>query len=166
MIVGSSGEIQTSSDAITWTSQTTSIGFKYWRLTVDDPANPDTYIQIADVFLGLGLTMPGMELGQKLGKRSNAVAKKSDSGQLFGLKKIRPTMAEFNFMEVTDANKVLVETFIDYVDLTECFYLLVWENSLDVQPPVYVSLVEIPEIERSTNYGLLWNFSMKCEECF
>ncbi len=140
--------------------------FRYWRLTIDDAANTDTYIEVAQIFIGTYLTMPGMNLGQIVTKKSNSVATKSASGQLYGDRRINPQGAEISFTDVSNANKILIDAFITAVDVVEPFIMLVWESDLDIQAPVYCSLTETPSFQRSQSNGLLWNFSLKVEECF
>ena len=44
----------------------TSGEYDYWRLFVDDPANPDGYIKIGRLYLGEVLEMPGMKPDQEI----------------------------------------------------------------------------------------------------
>lgn len=139
--------------------------YQYWRLYIDDSSNPDGYIQIAYIFLGEALALPGMNPGMITPIRSSAEAVKSPTGQLYGEKRIQLRGAEFVFTEMSDTEKKNFETFIEAVDLVTPFVLLVWEDDLDVQPPVYCALTEIPGSARSPVRGLRWNMSLKVEEC-
>lgn len=140
--------------------------FRYWRLWIDDASNPDTYIQVSKIFLGTYITLPGMNLGQIVTTKSNSVATKSVTGQLYGDRRIQPQGAEITFTDVSNTNKVAVQTFALDRDVTECFIVCIWENSLSVQAPIYCALTELPQFTRSQSNGALWNFSIKIEECF
>jgi len=144
----------------------TTQSYQYWRLWIDDASNPDTYIQVSQVFLGTYTTFPGMNPGLIVGPNSNSIATKSPSGQLYGDRRIQSQGAEINFTDVSNTNKIAVQTFTTAVDVTECFIMCIWEDSLDIQAPIYCSLIEIPQFQRSQSHGLLWNFSLKIEECF
>ena len=143
-----------------------SASYAYWRLTITDSGNSDSELTIPWFFYGIALTMPGMDLGQTLSRASNALSKKSAAGQLYGGKKLKPKSAEIVFNDIEDSEKKDIETFIDYCDITHPFIILVWENDLDVEPPIFVSLNELPTWKRNTGHGLLWNMSLKMEECF
>lgn len=162
LIVG--GDYIYNSDLIAEVDNTNS--FLYWRLTIDDPNNTDGFLQISKIFLGESLDMPGMNLDQSIFRKSTATARKSNSGQLYGEKRLKYKTASISFSDVTNTKKEEINTFFDYVDLSEPFILIMWEDNLDIEPPIYVNLTKDIEYNRMTYQGLLWQFTLNIEECF
>lgn len=140
--------------------------YQYWRIYIDDSSNPDTYLQISKIFLGTYLDMPGMNLDQSIFRKSTATARKSNSGQLYGEKRLKYKTATITFSDVTNTKKIEIDTFFDYVDIVNPFWLLIWEDDLDIEPPLYASLTKDIEWSRMIYQTLLWQFSLSVEECF
>lgn len=147
-------------------SFSTTQSYRYWRLTLTDAANTDTHLTIPWFYYGEKLTMPGMDTGQVISKQSNSIVQKSSTGQLYGSKVINPKAAKVAFSDIVQTDKTAIETFTAYCDLVHPFIVLTWEDNLDVEAPLFVSLTEMPEWTRSKNPGLLWNMTLSMEECF
>ena len=62
--------------------------YRYWRLTVDDASNTDTYLQISKLWLSSYLQLPYMAKSQKIPTASTSTAQESISGQSYGDKKL------------------------------------------------------------------------------
>jgi len=139
--------------------------YQYWRVTIDDN-NSDGYIQVGYVFLGTSLTMPGMNRSVIIPQKSNSVATKSMSGQLYGDRRLKYKAAEISCEAVTETERQKIRTFFDYVDVTIPFVLMIWEDDLDVEPPIYCSLTDELSWNKLDINGLLWSLSFKFEECF
>jgi hypothetical protein len=146
----------------TFTKQT----YRYWRLTIDDSTNTDGYIEIGYVFLGEALTMPGMNRAMIIPQKTNSVSSKSISGQLYGDKRLNYKSAEIKCDVIEETERQLIKTFFDYVDVITPFVLLIWEDDLDVEEPIYCNLTEELSWNKLDINGLLWSLSMKFEECF
>jgi len=144
----------------------TTESYKYWRFYVDDGSNTDGYIQNALIFLGPSLDMPGFNPDVIIPRKSNSEGSKSIGGQLYGDKKLQYKAATFKFPVVTDAEKKEIETFWEEVDLIIPFILLIWENNLDIEAPIYCNLTEEIEIVKDPNNGVLWTFPLSMEQCF
>lgn len=141
--------------------------YQYWRLNISDATNPDGYIEIGAVFLGTSLEMPGMNLGQVVSTESASVASPSASGQVYGDRRLNYDIAEIVFIDITESKRQEIKTWISTVDIVQPFVLLIWENDLDVQGPVYSVLTETPQLARSTVPGSnLWGLTMKVREAF
>ena len=144
----------------------TSASYKYWRLTIADASNPDGYIQISKVIIGTYLQMPGFNRVFAMPRKSTSKGDKSPSGQLYGDKRIIFTSAEFKFNGVSQANKVLIDAFFDIVETIKPFVLLVWENSLTTQVPIYCNLTDDLNWAMEDSSGLSWSFTLPVEQCF
>lgn len=140
-------------------------GFVYWRLVISDPGNPDGYIEIGNVYLGKTLDMPGMEPSQQIPYKSTSIGQKSIGAQLYGDSRPRLHAATITFPLIGDELKQEIEYFFDVVDTINPFILLVWENSLEIFPPLYCCLTKDLEWARVNISGLEWSMNLSFEEC-
>ncbi len=147
------------------TSSVTEGSYLYWRLTFEDPNNEDGYIEIGNIFLVDSLTMPGMNVSKIVSKSTNSTVTKNASGQLFANRRTQLNYAEITFSSAVESDRQNVKDFVDSVDITNPFVLLIWEDSLDVQPPIYCNLTELPVFTKETTDYVSWGFDMKIEEC-
>ncbi|MGD8305206.1 MAG: hypothetical protein PVF17_01005 [Ignavibacteria bacterium] len=138
--------------------------YKYWRIYIDDPTNTDGYIQIAYVFIGEGLTMPGINPEVSVPYTSNAEVTKTPSGQAYGDRRVRLKGGGVTFPTITETQRQSMLDFFDYVDLTLPFLVLFWENDLDVEPPLYAQLTNSLEITKNNQAGLTWTLTLEFEE--
>jgi len=140
--------------------------YRYWRITINDASNPDTYLEVGSVFLGTALTMPGFSPDGSLFDKTDDTYATSLSRQLYGQTVCTYKTAEIDFPCFTYAQKLLIDAFLDAVSVTDPFYLLLWEDDLDIEPPVYMHLDERPEIVKISDYGLNYSMTMKVSEVF
>jgi hypothetical protein len=143
-----------------------SSNYQYWRLTINDASNADTYIQIGNVFLGLGVTLAGFSPGVYLPKKSNSESNLSISRQLTGMNRIKYKYCELDFVSITYTEKEVIETFIEFVDVTMPFYALLWEDNAATDPPVYCAFEDYPVVTKDAGYGDLYSTKFKISEVF
>ncbi len=139
--------------------------YKYWRLTFVDAANTDGYIEVGNIFLGDSLVMPAMDVSKIVAKKTNSDFSKSPGGQLFSNPRVQLKYAEITFPDVKEDKKSEVEDFSDTVDIHTPFILLIWQNDLDIEEPIYCNLTESIAFNKSLTDYVSWTFSMKFEEC-
>ena len=144
----------------------TTESYKYWRFYVDDGSNTDGYIQDALIFLGESLDMPGFNPDAIIIKNSNSVASKSIGGQLYADVRLKYKAASLTFPGVTEAERTLINAFWDTVDTAIPFVLMIWEDDLDVEPPIYCALTKELEWSKQPQRGVLWTLKLEFEECF
>jgi len=144
----------------------TSAEYDYWRITIDDPTNTATGIEIGYIFLGTALDMPGFNRPKKIEHKSNSLAQKSTSGQLYGDRRLKYKAAEITFPDVSETQRQLIKTFWDTVDVVQPFTLLIWEDDLDVEEPIYCSLTKELLWEQQDIEGLTWTLTLEFEEVF
>ena len=125
-----------------WIANFTETSYQYWRVTIEDATNTDGYIEIGYAFLGTFLTMPGMNPGHILPKKTNSVSQKSISGQLYGDVRLKFRAAEIGFQDVSQTEKDNIDTFFEVVDVVRPFIMLIWESDLDVEAPLYCNLTD------------------------
>jgi len=140
--------------------------YSYWRLIFSDAANPDGVITIPWFFYGSKLNMPGWNPEATITRKSNAIVQKTASGQLYGSKRIVPKSAKFSFENIEHEDKILIDEMLDFCDLITPFIVLIWENDLDIEPPLFAALTDYPEWSKMNQNGLSWKTNMSIEECF
>lgn len=136
--------------------------YQYWRITATDTTD---YIQMANVFLGEGMSAPGMDQSQVINQKSNSGYNKSSSMQIYGDKRIQYKSAEIQFPLISNSERSNLLTMFSVVDIHTPFIVLFWENDLDVEPPAYVNFIESPSFSRIRNSGAYWSMKMSIEEC-
>jgi hypothetical protein len=140
--------------------------YQFWRLSIQDTSNTYSYLQFSFIFLGGALTMPGMETGQIIPLKSNSISSKSYSGQLYGDRNIILKSAKINFPIIEHSEKQAIDIFFNYVDVVKPFVLLIWEDDLNIESPIYCALTSGLEWSRVANsQGVLWSLSLSFEEC-
>lgn len=138
--------------------------YQYYRLFIDDPENADNYIYLSKVFLAQYMQMPPMELGQSIVFKTNSNTAVSTSGQRYVHKSIKFKEVEIRLAKTDQAKKEEYDLFFSIIDL-DPFYLLVWENDLDVEPPLYCALDDSPDWMRiKSSEGIFWNFKFNATE--
>jgi len=138
--------------------------YRYWRVTIDDPTNTAGYIQFSKMWLSSYLQMPPMSPDATLPYTSNSDISESITGQLYGDKRVRLASFEIAFPSIiTDTQRKAINTMFDVVDITVPFILLLWEDSLTVQPALYCSLTESPAFKKDAQ-SLLFSTSIKMKE--
>lgn len=155
-------------DVGVWSHQFSSTqSYKYWRIYVDDSSNPDTYLKIGFIFMDEELVMPGMSVNQIFTSNTNSKPITSTSGQTYGIKRLKFNGAAFNFPIVTETQKTAIDKFYYNVDIVEPYMCMVWEDSLDVQRPLYVVNTTLPEWGRvEVQGGLNWTYSNEIKETY
>lgn len=154
----------TIADSITESVGTQS--FRWWRLTIADASNPDTYIEISKIFLGSSLVMPGMDKGQIIPIKTDSTFTLSSTRQLYGNTRIKSKSAKINFPLISEAEKTTIDAMFTHCDVTKPFILLIWENDLDVEPAIYCHLIAGLEWTRAAGVGTLWSLAFEIEEVF
>ena len=151
-----------------WSYQfSTTQSYQYWRIFVDDSTNPDGYIELSFVFMDENIVFPGMSVNQTFTRQTTSEPEFSESNQVYGIKRVQYNVANFVSPVVTESEKTTIDSFFNQVDLVTPYCMLVWENSLDVQRPLYVVNLKLPEWKRiETQSGLLWTFNMEIREVF
>jgi hypothetical protein len=140
--------------------------YRYWRIEIDDVGNPDDKIKIGLVYLGGAIVCPGMEPGMNIPRVSNSVTQKSVTGQVFADRRIQFRKFGVSFIDIEHDEKLLLDDVWLKNDVTVPLIVLIWENDLDVELPMYSTLTKGFEWSRSQSDGLLWRLSLEFEECF
>jgi hypothetical protein len=140
--------------------------YRYWRLTVDDASNPDTYLQISKLWLSSYLQLPYMAKSQKIPTASTSTAQESISGQSYGDKKLIYRYGNITFPYVTDADKIKIDALFNVVDKTDPIMTVIWEDDLTEYPPIYSRLTSDLEWQRVDNVGRIWSVQISFKEIF
>ena len=158
--------------AFTWSAGTmlvffTSTAKRFWRFYFDDDANPDGYLEIPRLFLGTYLQMPYIEPGAELPLESNAEVMTSLSGQVYGDLRIQRLAPTFRLPIVGNTERLAINAMFAEVDITTPVLLAVWEDSLDVEPPLYCRIdQERLEYAKAAEPGVLWSLDLAFQEVY
>lgn len=147
----------------------TGSALRYWRLYVDDDANPDTYIEIGRVFLGTYLQMPNVAPGIEFPRQSTTQRSFSLSGQIYANRGIDYLAPGFEVPVISDAERQAIDTMWLDVGNHKPVFLTVWEDSLSTLRPIYCVIdQEAIGWRRSElgSWGLLWETAIQFREVF
>jgi hypothetical protein len=145
----------------------TSSANRFWRFLVDDPYNTSGYIEIGRLALGSYLQMPPIEPGVTLPSGTTTAVSVAPSGQTFadiGHVFLNPA---FSFPLITNAERVSVEAMWREVQQYLPVFLVVWEDSLTVQRPIYCRVSQDQLLwQKAGEAGLMWSLNLGFEEAF
>jgi hypothetical protein len=141
-------------------------GYAYWVIKMTDPLNTNTYLELASVYLGEPHTMPGFAPGGALYTTSNSSFETSESMQLYGRQGKQYKIGEFEFPVLSYTEMLIMDAFYKSADVVNPFYMFVWENDLDIEPVIYMSLDEYPEIRKIEGSGITYKANIKVREAF
>jgi len=133
--------------------------YVYCRILITDPTSSESYIKLSKVYVGLNKSLPGIAPTAELPITSNSVVEQSLSGQVFSDKRTQLKGANVSFPVINETERQTLKTFFATVDKTEPFYLLVWENDLDIEPPLYCTLTSDLEIKKANGISYSADFS-------
>jgi hypothetical protein len=144
---------------------TTTQTYRYWRVTFADPTNTDGYIRFSKLWLSRYMDFPAFSLTPSLPYTSNAEQSFSITNQLYADRRIRYKSGEITLPVTTYTDINNVNAFFDIVDLTLPFILLIWENSLDIEPAIYCALTDSLGWKYDEISGGISNVIIKFREC-
>jgi hypothetical protein len=151
---GTGDRVMTSPDGINWTIRSSG-------------GNPDVYLEIFRLFLGTYLQMPPIEPGAELPLATSSVGDTSLSGQFYGDKRIQRLAPAFRLPIVGNSERLAINAMFAEVDIVMPVLLIVWEDSLDVEPPLYCRIdQERLEYAKAEEPGLLWSLDLQFMEVF
>jgi len=133
--------------------------YDYIRIVVADATVTESYIKIAKVFIGQSLTLPGIAPTAELPVISNSLVSQNESGQVFADKRTQLKGANVNFPVISETERQNLKTLFTSVDKTDPIYLFIWENDLDIEPPLYCTLTTDLEIKKANGISYSANFS-------
>lgn len=138
--------------------------YQYWRITIDDPTNTNTYLELAYVYLGGHADFPYYDTTPAFGWISTAEASQSASGQLYGDKRIQLKTVETTHPDVNQTDLDAIIAFFESMDKVTPFILLLAEDSLDVYHPLYCFLTNDISATKESN-ALTYNLKLSFREC-
>lgn len=115
----------------------TSAAFDFWSIEIDDPTNPDNYIEVGFVFIGISLQMPAMAPTQEMPYNTASSNSVSNSGQLYGNEKYNFKSFKITSPHVTNALRNSIITMFDTIKNIKPFILIIWSDDLAFESPIY-----------------------------
>lgn len=137
-----------------------------FTLNITDAANPDGYLKIGLVYLGSYTDMGGISQGAGINHNSDSTQVFSGSGQLTGGKRLNYKTASFTFSDISETQRQTNTQLFNNLDIITPFILLIWENSLTVEPPLYCCFLKPFQYKKSALDGVLWSTTMEIREVF
>jgi hypothetical protein len=138
---------------------------RFWRFYFDDPANPDGYIHIGRLALGVFLQMPGIEPGVELPVISTDLASTTPGGQVYIDRGILLKDPAFSLPIVSQAERVAINAMFAEMGNGKPFFLAVWEDSLTVEPALYCRVnQERLEFKKAAEAGVLFGLDIAFRE--
>lgn len=140
---------------------------RFWRFYLDDPTGPDGYLNIPRLWIGDYLQMPPIEPGIELPRRTTSRISMSPSGQGYGDQGYRFLNPGFSFPHITKAQYDAINQMWDAVENVKPVILVVWEDSLDVEGPIYCK-IDQEELawKKNDERGLSWSLEIFFREVF
>lgn len=133
--------------------------YRYWRLEIADSGNPDGYIEVSRVFLGTYAQLPGIRPEMSLAREDLSSREFSPTGQPFSV--VRPKRISFNvdFPSIEEKDRESLLSAFNKNGIHYPMFIAVWEESFDVQEPVYGLFNENIEFNKAGS-GVLWSASL------
>lgn len=163
------------SQSLTWRSNIihgnfNSKTYPFWSVFIDDfGSGAEDFAKVGSLFLGTGITLPGMKPNQSIPYATTSRSSIGFSGQAYGDQGYRFREFKVNFNGMTNDQKSAIQTMFDMVENTKPVVLLIWESDLDFEPPMYCIIDEKDlgwKKISSNRYGRVWNLDLKLQEVF
>ena len=138
--------------------------YRYWRITVDDPTNPDGFIEFGYDFIGVETLFPGMDLGAELPVDDTSVVDTSPTGERYADKRIFLEQNTFNFAGMSQANNNEITLMYKTVGKFRPFISIRYEENL-VEFPMFYCAFNMPlSWQKVAGPGLLYNLNIQLIE--
>lgn len=142
-----------------------SASYRYWRFSLADATNPDTYLEIGRLFLGTYLEFadqPSKDF--PLTYEDTSTVDYSITGQAFGDEGIIYKLYNFKFPYWTDTVRKSVVTMVEDIKLVKPVILVPDENNTDKLIPVYAKLND--NLSFNHIIGYIYNGTLSFREVF
>lgn len=140
---------------------------RFWRFYFDDAANPDSYLSIPRLMLGKYLQMPDVEPSFDLPLATTSRRSISPSGQGYGDLGNLCLAPAFSFPILDQTEHTALNAMWAGVENIKPVLLAIWENSLDVQGPLYCLIDQDSlGLKKSDSPGLFWALTINFLEAF
>ena len=138
----------------------TAPNYRWYRLEISDPTNPDFYVSVGRLWAGTYITLShNMDSGSSYGPYSRSESGKTESGNTVGNRKGQGKRGKFVFKGLTDADKANLDSTFGSIDVLNpaVFSMLPDDDS-------WSCYATITDHDFSMNLELnLWNTSIMVE---
>lgn len=137
---------------------------RYWRLTIQDPTNVND-LELGVLYLGAKLEIASVGLDANIPKVSVDVVSDARSGQVYGHNIYQYYAPSFSLLHVTEEKRSAILSVWSAQHQAEPWVLIVWEDSLDKFPALYVrfTMTEF-NFTKLAQVGLAYSSSFSCRE--
>jgi hypothetical protein len=116
--------------------------YRYWRLEIDDAGNPEGHIEVNKVFLGEYIQLPGVSTDFNFEDKTLSTREFSPTGQPFSVVRPQRMRFDFSFPAMTTSERDEIRAAYNANGIHTPMWLAIWEESFDVQEPMYVLFEE------------------------
>jgi hypothetical protein len=141
--------------------------YNYWSIYINNPGNPDGYIELSHIFIGQYLQMPGMKIDQVIPDYTTSKNGMSLQRQVYGSPGTKYRGFEVNYPAITDEEREAVRAWFRICENYKPFILLPWANNLDAELPIYAIVEDnVLKWKRTGDVEYPWSLSIKFGEVF
>jgi len=142
----------------------TMTGYKYYRISITDTTNADGYLEIGKIFLGESLELPQMMPEMEIPTTTTSDTSSSLSGQRYGDRRAQLKTASIKCPSIDNDNRSNINMWFNTVDIIDPFWLIVWEDDLWAEYPIYCALTKGLQWKKLTT-GQDWSLEFEFLEC-
>jgi len=138
--------------------------YQYWRVSIVDASNPDTYVQVGVIFIGEDLDLGDIIYREySMQYDDTSIQAFTQTGQLYGDQGIIREIYNFQFPYI-NTEKSSIDMWFKTVRKFRSWFLLTFPADLTNHPIKYVVFTE--NLDWNHILGSKWNMSMSCMEVF
>ena len=144
--------------------QFTGGAYRYWRVSIVDASNPDTYVEVGVIFFGEDLDLGDIIYREyAMQYEDTSIQAFTQTGQLYGDQGIVREIYNFQFPFI-DTEKSSIDTWYDTVGKFRPWFMLTFPADLTNHPIKYVVFTE--NLDWNHIFNTKWNLAMSCMEVF
>jgi len=142
-------------------------GYRYVRYYFHDPTNPDGYIEIGRPSFGGYLQLPPIAPDPEIPYGTTTRVSTSITGQPYADKGYKFRQLKVHYPMISESERAQIKSMWNEVENDKPVFLLLWEDSLDIERPLYcrINQAEIP-FKRSPERALMWETEIEFLEAF
>lgn len=144
--------------------QFTGGSYQYWRLSIVDSSNPDTYVELGILFIGEDLNLGDIyDREYPIQNEDTSIRHFTRTGQMYGDKGIIRDIYVFSLPHVDD-EKSDIEAWFDAVGMWRSWFLIIEPTDLTNFPIQYMAFNE--NLDWNHIIGTIYNLNFACIEVF
>jgi len=144
-----------------------STGYRYCQFYFHDPTNPDDYIEIGRPSFGGYLQLPPIAPDTEIPYGTTTLVNRSITGQGYGDKGYKFRQFKVSYPLINESERAQIKSMWNEVENDKPIFLLLWEDSLDIERPIYCQINQTEIVfKRSSDRALMWEAEIEFLEAF